>query len=96
MKINFVCYKMSKTIIVFLLIILVQIIFIIIGIKDLKEDKNLENIKNEVINIENSAKKNNIYEKDKRNIIQNEGLNNVMQIKENPTNQIEEYKNMPQ
>lgn len=53
MKINFVCFKLSKTVIILTLIILVQIIVIGLEIKEVLETKNLEQIQGNIQNIEN-------------------------------------------
>lgn len=53
MKTNFVCFKLSKTVIILTLIILVQIIVIGLEIKEVLETKNLEQIQGNIQNIEN-------------------------------------------
>lgn len=52
MKTNFVCFKLSKTVIILMLIILLQIIFIGIGIKEILETSNLEQMQSDVKKIE--------------------------------------------
>lgn len=53
MKTNFVCFKLSKTVIILTLIILAQIIVIGLEIKEVLETKNLEQIQGNIQNIEN-------------------------------------------
>ena len=40
MKANFLCFKLSKTVILLLLMILIEIIFIIVGIVRIKEENS--------------------------------------------------------
>lgn len=60
MKINFVCFKLSKTVAILVLIILLQLIFIAIGIKEIRETRNFEQIKSDVEKISKTS--NNIKE----------------------------------
>lgn len=96
MKINFVCFKLSKTIIVLLLVIIIQILFIIIGLKDLKEYENLEQMQKDVINVENTSKQEDVnIINPNTNSIENEQSNLIIE-NTNKEEKLEEYKNMPQ
>ena len=55
MKVKFACFKLSKTIIILNLIILLQVIFIVVGIIKIREEKNFEEIKDDVKNMENTV-----------------------------------------
>ena len=48
MKANFLCFKLSKTVILLLLMILIEIIFIIVGIVRIKEENSFEDIKKKI------------------------------------------------
>lgn len=61
MKANFVCFKLSKTVLILILVILLQIICIGIGIKEILETSNLEEMQNEVGRIEQIENKQDTY-----------------------------------
>lgn len=95
MKANFLCFKLSKTIISLLLAILIEIIFIIVGIVRLKEENSFEDIKKEIdgniITQDNTMKEidNNI------NITNHVEQKSDTDIPKEEIRQLEEYKNMP-
>ena len=104
MKTNFVCFKLSKTVVILLVIILLQLVFIAIGIKDVRETKSFEQIKNEHVGDKKTTDKNNIN--DNQNSIENDIVvdkrlySNSNDIKNNTIESnkmvdIEEYKYMP-
>lgn len=69
MKAKFLCFKISKTVSMLVIIILVQLIFIIIGIKEIKESISFEQMKEDVKKYDNTLK-------EERNIViyKNENL----------------------
>lgn len=84
MKSKFVCFKLSKTIIILFLIILLEIGFILFQVKELREGKSLEQIKedmnqiNEEKRVENKIENMNIImPKEEENIVQNETIQKV-------------------
>lgn len=104
---NFICFKLSKTLIVLLLIMLIQTIFIIIGIKDLIENSNLEQMQTDALKMQDD-----LQEKQKIKVQNQENLNQNITKNENQKNsninnsynsktskseeqKLEEYKNMP-
>lgn len=102
MKINFFCFKLSKTMLVLIFVIIIQILFIIMELQDLREDENLEKIQKEVMNIESTSKKeqnDNNKDINQNNINQNifdiKNQNSNNQIQNKPEEKLEEYKNMP-
>lgn len=91
MKTNFVCFKLSKTVIILALIILVQIIVIGIEIKEVLETKNLEQIQNNINKVEQRVEnivENSTTQKQENNVIK------VEQEKSQKEKQ-EEYVDMP-
>lgn len=90
MKTNFVCFKLSKTVIILTLIILVQITAIGLEIKEVLETKNLEQIQGNIDNVEQRIE--NIIEIP----IKEKQENNIIDEKEEVKEQKqEEYINMP-
>lgn len=93
MKANFVCFKISKTIIILSLVILIELIFIFIGIKEMKEENSFEDIKEKInkneITQDSTINKNLIddYTNTTNNIENN--------TSKEETKVLEEYKNMP-
>ncbi len=95
MKANFVCFKISKAIIILLLVILTELIFIFIGINEIKEENSFEDIKEKItkneITQDSTINKNsienyiNITEENKT---ENNSLKEDKEV-------LEEYKNMP-
>lgn len=99
MKAKFVCFKLSKTIIGLILIIILQLIFIVIGIKEVREQKSFEQIKENMNNISNLT----INEQEENsntisNEIENKGSENSTtdENQNQKKQQQEEYKSMPQ
>ena len=95
MKANFVCFKISKTIIILLLVILTELIFIFIGINEMKEENSFEDIKEKItkneITQDSTINKNSI--ENYINITEeNKTENNSLKEEEKA---LEEYKNMP-
>lgn len=88
-KTKFLCIKVSKYLILPIVIILIQLIFIVIGLNKLKEEKSFEEIKQEI-----EINKNNIEQDDKA-LEQNRMENPIQEEKTITKNQLEEYKNMP-
>jgi len=83
-KTNFVCFKLSKTMIVLTTIIVIQLVLIIFGIKEIRETNSFEEISNTV---------------NKENKILNE-INTVkeevvVEFSKEQEIKLEEYKNMP-
>lgn len=97
MKANFLCFKLSKTIILLLLTILIEIIFIIVGIRNIKEEKSFEDIKKKidsnVITQDNTMNKNSIS--NDTNVQNNIEQKNENDVSKEDTKALEEYKNMP-
>lgn len=93
MKANFVCFKISKTIIILLLVILTELIFIFIGINEMKEENSFEDIKEQItkneITQDNTINKNST---DNYTSITNNIENNVSKEE---IQELEEYKNIP-
>ncbi len=95
MKANFVCFKISKAILILLLVILTELIFIFIGINEIKEENSFEDIKEKItkneITQDSTINKNsienyiNITEENKT---ENNSLKEDKEV-------LEEYKNMP-
>lgn len=85
MKAKFICFKLSKTIIILFLIIVLQIIFIVIGYVTLKEERSVEEIKQTIPKQENNIPKNIIQEAKTRE------ENRITKVENLP----EEYENMP-
>lgn len=84
MKANFVCFKLSKTVIILILVIIIQLVFIVIGIKNIRETKSFEQMKEVIIqnkeekliespNIEMETKEN-VEEENKLNVEKSETL----------------------
>lgn len=91
MKTNFVCFKLSKTVIILALIILVQIIVIGVEIKEVIETKNLEQIQSNINKVENNVE--NIVE---NSITQIQESNVIKEEQEKPKEEKqEEYVDMP-
>lgn len=91
MKTNFVCFKLSKTVIILALIILVQIIVIGVEIKEVLETKNLEQIQSNINKVEEKVEnilENPTTQKQESNVIIEE------QVKTKEKKQ-EEYVDMP-
>ncbi len=94
MKANFVCFKISKTIIILLLVILTELIFIFIGINEMKEENSFEDIKEKItkneITQDSTINKNSIdnYTNNVENKTENNSLKEEKEV-------LEEYKNMP-
>lgn len=99
MKLKFICVKLSKSVILLFCIILIQFICVLIGLNKLKEEKNFEQIKQNVNSITNTniiQKQNNTINKTKNAITKSE-IDNTIIKNENiiAKNKIEEYTNMP-
>lgn len=91
MKTNFVCFKLSKTVIILTLIILVQIIVIGLEIKEVLETKNLEQIQGNIQNVENK-----IENTVKTPVEPKQESNEIIEEQENKKEEKqEEYVNMP-
>ena len=90
MKVKFACFKLSKTIIILNLIILLQVIFIVIGIIKIREEKNFEEIKDDVKNMENTVQIQEEKEETKNKI-----TNTIKSLERESETKLEEYKNMP-
>lgn len=91
MKTNFVCFKLSKTVIILTLIILIQIIVIGLEIKEVLETKNLEQIQGNIQNIENK-----IENTVKMPVEPKQESNEIIGEQENKKEEKqEEYVNMP-
>lgn len=93
MKVNFICFKLSKTVVMLITIIFVQIILIIWGIKEIRETNSFEQIQNDVNRITNKIELQNQKDAD-----ENVEYNKTLQEEEQKTNEsikLEEYKNMP-
>lgn len=91
MKTNFVCFKLSKTVIILTLIILVQIIVIGLEIKEMLETKNLEQIQGNIQNVENK-----IENTVKTPVEPKQESNEIIEEQENKKEEKqEEYVNMP-
>lgn len=98
MKAKFVCFKLSKTIIGLILIILLQLIFIVMGIKEVREQESFVQIKENINNKSNLD----TYEQDgNKNMINSEtenkdSKNNITSEGDEQTGKTqEEYKDMP-
>ncbi len=90
MKVKFACFKLSKTIIILNLIILLQVIFIVIGIIKIREEKNFEEIKDDVKNMENT-----VQIQEEKEETKNEITNTIKSLERESETKLEEYKNMP-
>lgn len=91
MKTNFVCFKLSKMVIILALIILVQIIVIAVEIKEVLETKNLEQIQGNIQNAENKIE--NTVEMP---VEPKQQSNEIIEEQENKEEEKEEeYVNMP-
>lgn len=90
MKVKFACFKLSKTIIILNLIILLQVIFIVIGIIKIREEKNFEEIKEDVKNMENT-----VQIQEEKEETKNEITNTIKSLERESETKLEEYKNMP-
>ena len=90
MKIKFACFKLSKTIIILNLIILLQVIFIVVGIIKIREEKNFEEIKEDVKNMENT-----VQIQEEKEETKNEITNTIKSLERESETKLEEYKNMP-
>lgn len=90
MKVKFACFKLSKTIIILNLIILLQIIFIVVGIIKIREEKNFEEIKDDVKNMENT-----VQIQEEKEETKNEITNTIKSLERESETKLEEYKNMP-
>ena len=90
MKVKFACFKLSKTIIILNLIIFLQVIFIVVGIIKIREEKNFEEIKEDVKNMENTVQ---IHEEKEET--KNEITNTIKSLERESETKLEEYKNMP-
>ena len=92
MKANFVCFKISKTIIILSLVILIELLFIFIGINEKKEENSFEDIKEKIT--KNQITQYSIINKDLVRY-----SNTINDIENNAskeeTKALEEYKNMP-
>lgn len=95
MKANFVCFKVSKAIIILLLVILTELIFIFVGISEMKEENSFEDIKEKII-------KNEITQDSTINKNSIENYINITEENKTENNSLkedkevlEEYKNMP-
>ena len=93
MKANFLCFKISKTILLFCMIIIIQLIFIIIGLKQIIETKSFEQMNNDVKKIE-QVNENTIVYKESNTINNQITVDNNVQINK-VEEKLEEYKNMP-
>lgn len=96
MKAKFMCFKLSKTIIGLILIIILQLIFIAIGIKEVREQKSFEEIKEHINYVPNSVTEerkekigNKTENEESKNSSTNEESKQIIKQKE-------EYKDMPQ
>ena len=90
MKVKFACLKLSKTIIILNLIILLQVIFIVVGIIKIREEKNFEEIKEDVKNMENT-----VQIQEEKEETKNEITNTIKSLERESETKLEEYKNMP-
>lgn len=84
MKTNIFCFKLSKTIVVLLTIVIIQMLAITIGIMKLKEEKSFEQIQEKLPMVENK-------------IVQQENITSIKQ-EDKPTlpqNTLQEYSSMP-
>lgn len=90
MKVKFACFKLSKTIIVLNLIIFLQVIFIVVGIIKIREERNFEQIKNDVKNMENT-----VQIQEEKEETKNEITNTIKSLERKSETKLEEYKNMP-
>lgn len=91
MKTNFICFKLSKTVIILTLIILIQIIVIGLEIKEVLETKNLEQIQGNIANVENKIE--NTVEMP---VEPKQESNEIIEEQENKKEEKqEEYVNMP-
>ena len=91
------CFRVSKTIIILLLVILTELIFIFIGINEMKEANSFEDIKEKItkneITQDSTINKNSIDNYTNiTNNIENKTENNSLKEEEKA---LEEYKNMP-
>ena len=93
MKANFVCFKLSKTLIILIIVILIQLIFIIVQIKDIREIRSFEQIKEYIKDISTKTQIQNII-MENNNDITNIAQQNL--IKESRNNAVrQEYEAMP-
>lgn len=90
MKVKFACFKLSKTIIILNLIIFLQVIFIVVGIIKIREEKNFEEIKEDVKNMENT-----VQIQEEKEETKNEITNTIKSLERESETKLEEYKNMP-
>lgn len=89
-KTKFLCIKVSKYLILPIVIILIQLIFIVIGLNKLKEENSFEEMKKEIeINESNIEKDSQVLEQN------NMEMPTQKEEKTITKNQLEEYKNMP-
>lgn len=97
MKANFVCFKLSKTVAILVIIILLQLVFIAIGIKEILETKNFVQIQDDVnrLNELNLTEEERVEKTQKEENYSNT-INNMTTSNENKnTTSLEEYKDMP-
>ncbi len=90
MKVKFACFKLSKTIIILNIIIFLQVIFIVVGIIKIREERNFEQIKNDVKNMENT-----VQIQEEKEETKNEITNTIKNSERKSETKLEEYKNMP-
>lgn len=89
-KTKILCVKLSKYLIILILIIVIQLIFIVIGLNKLKEENSFEEIKKEIeINENNIEKDSQVLERN------NVGMYTQKEEETITEDQLEEYKNMP-
>ncbi|MBO5479372.1 MAG: sortase [Clostridia bacterium] len=74
MKAKIVCFKLSKTVNILILIIILQIIFILFQIKELREERNFNQIQESVNEIENKTEviQNEVNHEIEQNVIKQE------------------------
>lgn len=97
MRASFVCFKLSKTVAILVIIILLQLVFIAIGIKEILETKNFEQIQDDVnrLNELNLTEEERVEKTQKEENYSNT-INNMTTSNENKnTTSLEEYKDMP-
>ncbi len=89
MKAKFLCFKISKTVSMLIIVILVQLIFIIIGINEIRESISFEQIKEDVKKYDNTLK-------EERNIVTypNGDINKTLKENNNVILK-KEYETMP-
>lgn len=93
MKANFICFKLSKTMVMLIVIILIQLTLIIWEIKEIKEINSFEQMQNEINTLSNKIEVENVIEDIEQKIEDDDKILDEEEKQE--SSELEEYKNMP-